>query len=217
MSRLFSALLLMAALAGCSSSSQQISYTQRCRPQVAFVPVINGTNASLPWDVERELTDDILDHVMCGGLYWVSPLNQFQTAIEQTKGKDYFGADLSFANHFSHNDFLVIAELIEHDMKPYDRYEYPELATPRHISDRLKVLEVAARIRVLDLRYETPVIVRQEVVESRMLLSAKEGEAVAIQDGPSCPEYMGTPFAKCHQELAGMIADKMEEAIFCSW
>ncbi len=216
MARFFSfALVLLALAAGCVSAPTA-PQAPRCRPQIALVPVINGTNVKLPWDVETELTDDILDCLMCEGAFWVSPYNQYECALEQTKGRDYFGIDLSFANHFSHNDFLVIVELVEHEMKPYRREEYPDLMVS-HTPDRHQVLALSARIRVIDLRFEEPAIVRQEIVETYKLVSPKAAKVCYDGLNDLVPEYSNTPLARGHKELAALVASKIEEAVFCNW
>ena len=216
MARLFPfALALLALVAGCVSAPTA-PQAPRCRPQVAVVPVVNRTNAKLPWDLEAELTDDILDHLMCEGTFWVSPFNQFEVALEQTKGRDYFGSDLSFANHFSHNDFLIIAELVEHEMKPYKRELYPDIQV-NHTPDRHQVLAMSIRLRVIDLRHEEPLIVRQEIVDSYKLVSPKAAKTNYAGLNDLVPEYGNTPLANGHKELAGEVASKIEEAVCCTW
>jgi len=73
MARLFSfALVLLAFAAGCVSAPTT-PQAPRCRPQIAVVPVVNRTDAKLPWDIEAELTDDIISDLMLEGTFWVSP------------------------------------------------------------------------------------------------------------------------------------------------
>jgi|GEM_PF-2977512 len=216
MARLFSyAFVLLAFAAGCASAPYTAPQAPRCRPQIAVIPVANKTTAKLPWDLETEMTDDVLECLMANGTFWVSPFNQFECALEQTKGRDYFGTDLSFANHFSHNDFLIVAELVEHEMKPYSREAYPDLQVS-HSAEKHQVLALAIRLRVIDLRHEEPIIVRQEIIDTYKLVSPKGTKVAHDVLADKVPNYGSTPLSKGHKELASVVADKIEEAVFCN-
>jgi hypothetical protein len=168
------------------------------------------------WDISHEITNEVVDSMLDRSTLNITPLAHYRGAIDQIAGADLFGKDLSFANHFASNDFLVLMELVKHDTVPYNKEHFPHI-TSRRSSECHSVLELGVRLRVLDLRSEEPRIVLQEFVECDQLITKRAAQIdYSLLDCES-KSYHDTPLALAHQVLAQEIAEKVEYATLSHW
>lgn len=218
MSRLYLLLTPLLFLTGCCTNqcTQPPIVCQRCRPNTALIPLVNNSNCAVQWDISHEITNEVVDSMLDRSTLNITPLAHYRGAIDQIAGADLFGKDLSFANHFASNDFLVLMELVKHDTVPYNKEHFPHI-TSRRSSECHSVLELGVRLRVLDLRSEEPRIVLQEFVECDQLITKRAAQIdYSLLDCES-KSYHDTPLALAHQVLAQEIAEKVEYATLSHW
>lgn len=125
------------------------------KPAVALVPVINKACLDVPWDLSEELTDSIRYEAMQHGDLYLLSKEQVNADLNRIGDIDFFGRDISFSKQFCGANYVVILELLEHWIKP----------GPCNCNLIMKM-----RIRVIDIRCETPRIVLQEVFGGTKLL-----------------------------------------------
>lgn len=125
------------------------------KPAVALVPVINNCCLDMPWDLSEELTDSIRFEAMQHGDLYLLSKDQVQADLARMGNVDFFGRDISFSKQFSDANYVVILELLEHWIKP---------------GSCNSTLVMKMRIRVIDIRCQTPRIVLQEVFGGTKIL-----------------------------------------------
>ena len=117
--RLFT-LSLCLIMAGCAKNSDcnPVCYQKiKTKPNVAFIPCIEG-EGFCNWDLGKELTNETLEDLVAKNTVYITPYVQFKNALDSTQDCDYFSSDLNFANYFSSSDFLVVSELLKHEVVP---------------------------------------------------------------------------------------------------
>jgi hypothetical protein len=177
---------------------------------------MNEVACDYQWDVSRELTDDTLNDLVEKNTVYVTPYVQFKPALENTSNCDYFGSDLNFANYFGQSDFLVVSELLSHELCPYTKEHFPEIA-PKRSYGPFQVLVLGTRVRVLDLRFEHPKVILQKFIETKEIVSNSEAAIDYSNISPENDHYLDTPLARGHQKIASEMANEIEGAILCNW
>lgn len=155
---LFTSLAAALVLAACGPQEQFMTrYHEdgRAKPAVAVASMIDTTSADLPWSLSEELTGAVMEQLQKSGSLFVAPESEF------TLSENPFGQDLAWVKReFIDHEFVVFLELVEHSFRPADKTV--KALSPQEISTNL---DMAVRIRVLDLRSDAPKIVLQEVIK----------------------------------------------------
>ena len=217
MARYLFTLLLCLCFTGCTTRSDSnvnpLCY-QKTKPNVAFIPLKESLQYPYQWDVSKELTDNILQALVNKNTVYITPYIHFKTALDFTAGCDYFSSDLNFANYFGVSDFLVVSELLTHEIIPYAGRSETE---PKRNLAQFKTLKLGTRVRVLDLRYEHPKVILQKFVESHEIVSGTECRINYNEIGPEHELYQTTPLYRGHCKIANELANEIESAILCNW
>lgn len=208
--------LLCLSLAGCSqnSDSNPVRY-QKTKPNVAFVP-LKESEPFCYWDLGKELTDDTVQEMVTKNTVYITPYNQFKTALENTGECDYFSSDLNFANYFGSSDFLVVSELLRHEIVPFNPTARTDVDHKKNFA-QFQVLDLGTRVRVLDLRYENPKVILQKFVDTREIISGTETKIDYSEIRPENELYASTPLCRGHKKIAHELAREIESAILGNW
>lgn len=165
---LFSAL----TLASCQHKKNSETAVQETpvagRPIVAIVPLIDHSDHGLSWNVSDELTKGLYAHLLeKHDLYLTHPEKITATLKRLSRENDPFGTNLAWVKRaFAGNEFVVFTELAKHE-------EVPQAGT-----DAAAELQIALRVRVIDLRDQKPQVILQEIVRKT--------------------EHVARPFTKAH-------------------
>src|SRR3990167_8662773 len=131
----------------CNEETSRFHEDGRAKPIVALTSMIDTTSFDAPWSVSEELTTMILSQVSQSGDIYVSSQEEFPYT------ENPFGADISWMKREFHSqEFIVFLELVEHEAVPVTKNR----TSPQDSSTNLNM---AVRIRVIDLRGPTPKIV----------------------------------------------------------
>lgn len=149
------ALLVLASVSCNRSQNSEMSRFHedgRLKPSVAIASMIDTTSFDASWSLSEELTQGIMSHVASTGDIYV------HSQDESPFTENPFGADLSWMKReFQGEEFVAFLELVEHEFVPVrTKSMAPEDASSN--------LNMAVRIRVIDLRPEKPRIVLQEMI-----------------------------------------------------
>ncbi len=213
MYRLISLLLGTVFLAGCGPHYvDTFPYYDdgRCKPAVAILPIKDVSQCGLSWNLGDELYEDIYDELVDRGHLYILPEQVVETYVAKTQGVDYFGRDLSFTESFGKSEFVVIMEFIEHDIEPYVRGKYSNLYPTRNAACS-HVLKLRVRIRVVDVRCDTPQIVLQEIVQSNHMIPIDKDSFDANKDAWGKENYCNSFFYSAHKRLAYDLAERIEK------
>lgn len=117
--------------------------------------------------------------------------------------------DLKPFLQFHPSHFVIVMDLIEHRVVPYQRGKIKPLYVADIPSDDAVVLLMKLKLRVVDIRGATPRIVRQEVIESNHMMEKNAVEQSIAKFGT--PTFGITPLAVAHARLAKDVASKIEQ------
>ena len=171
----------------------------RVKPSVAIASMLDTTAFDASWSLSEELTQGVMNHIATNGEIFV------HSQEESPFTENPFGTDLSWMKReFQGEEFVAFLEMVEHEFAPVKTKGVSPLETSSN-------LNMAVRIRVIDLRPETPQIVLQEMVRDsyfvpKTLIPTDYTVEVWGTDG-----YRKSPMGIAHagliQEIAGRIAD----------
>jgi len=183
----------------------------RQKPIVAVLPVIDNTaENNLKWDLSRELTDELRKRVYeSKNLYLLREggnrevAKQLSTPNPQTISK-------AIASSLGSAEFVVVAEIIEQDEEKYGVGHYLESSQNAGVGS---VLSLALRVRVIDIRRDTPKVILQEVLDNDYVIS----RAYMNCDYSKCPwgteAFTHTPMGMAHNRLIRTLVSRIEAYI----
>lgn len=175
----------------------------RAKPVVAIASMIDTTSFDAPWSLSEELTAMILQHLgNRGEIYAI--LKEDDSSTENP-----FSQDLSWIKqNFADQEFVVFLELVEHQTAPAAK---PKRNLPAHeISNNLNM---AVRLRVVDLRSDPPRIVLQEMIRDSYFIPKTLLPADYTATGWGTEEYLKTPMGIAHSQLVQEIAARITDYI----
>jgi hypothetical protein len=159
MYRLLAGMFILLMTVACQQNQEE--YTKfyddgTTRPSVAIVPVIDSTSSELSWSLSEEFTTTINNFISQRNALFCASNEEVDNQLNYTNNP--FDGNISWVkNSFSANEFVVFLELIKHDNKVID-------AKITKNNSKATNLDMAMRIRIIDLRKETPKIVLQEKI-----------------------------------------------------
>lgn len=150
---------LLATLVGCKNQSNQ-EFTRyyedgRAKPSIVLAPIIDTTSFDLSWSLSEEF-HQLLIHQFAGqGNLYVNE----DTSSYLTSAKNPFGEDLNWVKQeYSPNEFVIFMEFIQHDQTPAKAMYDPT----ENVSTNLNM---AIRLRMIDIRGSSPKVVLQQVLK----------------------------------------------------
>ena len=187
----------------CDETATRFHDDGRAKPVVAITSMIDTTSFDAPWSLSEEFTSLVFNQVSSSGEIYI------QTHEEFPPSENPFNADISWMKkEFPSQEFAVFLELVEHDIVPVTKgrksFNQYEASTN---------LEMAVRIRVIDLRGAQPKIVLQEMVRDSYFVPKTILPTDYSISGWGTSEYRKTPMGIAHAQLAQEIANRVSEYI----
>ena len=180
-----------------------------CKPCIALAPIQDCSDSGLPWDLAEELRDDLRFCSMDNGNIFLLSPKKVEKITDKLGEIDYFNKDIAFAKEFSQCEFLVVLEMIDHHIQPYVQGEVAPLY-PIRTGRCNNVLMMKVRMRIIDLREETPCVVLQEIFCSNHMI-AKDSEKC---DYAKCcwgsDAFGRTPYGVAHKRMIKDLVDRIE-------
>ncbi|OGN65082.1 MAG: hypothetical protein A3E80_03715 [Chlamydiae bacterium RIFCSPHIGHO2_12_FULL_49_9] len=192
--------------ASCARNNDQMSRFHedgRAKPVVAVASLIDTTSFDAPWSLSEEFTTSIVGQISQTGTIFV----QAQEDCPFTENP--FGNDLSWMKReFQEHEFVVFMEMVEHEAVPASKAK--RNLPPQEVSTNLNM---AVRIRVVDLRGSEPKIVLQEMVREsyfvpKTLLPTDYSQVVWGTD-----EYRKSPMGIAHAQLMQEIVARITDYV----
>lgn len=171
------------------------------KPVVAVASMIDTTSFDAPWSLSEELTSTLVQRMVQGNQIYVEAQDEAPFA------ENPFGNDLSWIKReFPTHEFIVFLELVEHELVPAVKSK--KNLPPQEISSNLNM---AVRIRVIDLRGPSPRIVLQEMVRDSYFvpktLLPTDYSIVTWGTEGFRKSPMGIAHAQLIQEIANRVSD----------
>jgi len=204
--RYLSAIMLGLGLMSCnrSNNDEMSRYHEdgRAKPSVAVASMIDTTSFDASWNLSEELTSMIVGQISAGGQIFV------RSQDESPFTESPFGADLSWMKReFQSQEFVVFLELVEHESVPVTKAKN---YSPQEVSTNLNM---AVRLRVIDLRPATPKIVLQEMVRDSYFVPKTLIPVDYSTAYWGTEDYFKTPMGIAHAQLVQEISNRISDYI----
>ncbi len=201
--RKISLLLLALAAASCNRSQtnemSRFHEDGRVKPSVAIASVLDTTSFDASWSLSDELTQGVMSQVASTGKIFV------HSQEESPFTENPFATNLNWMKReFQGEEFVAFLELVEHEFVPVRT----KGTAPQEASSNLNM---AVRIRVVDLRAETPKVVLQEMIRDSYFVPKTLIPTDYAVDAWGTEGYRKSPMGIAHagfiQEIASRISD----------
>lgn len=214
MYKLLSFLFISIAVVSCQKQEAEkpLSSSDHTKPKVTLVPLIDNSGHSLGWNLSDEITYTLFSKLEKPHTLQLTPLTQVKHQIRRLKeSQNPFSNDLSWVKaHFPQEDFLVFLEMIEHSEVPNQKGQDLEA---RAVSANL---HLALRLRILDVRGQTPTVVLQEIVQDTHFIPKQFTQYNFYQAHWNTEDFAISPVGIAHAQLITEIKKHIEEYITTS-
>lgn len=213
-SSLFTAAIFALTLSSCNNGNDTalLYESNMPKPAVAVVPLIDNSNHALAWSLSDEIT-----FTLCAKL---DKQNRLDLALPGKVKADSrkmgeihnpFGDDISWVKGaFSDEEFVVFLEMVDHSEVPnYTAAKAP----PETLSAQLNL---ALRLRIIDLREENPKIVLQEIIRDSHFIPRQFTSYNFPQTPWTTDEFFLSPVGIAHQQLLTELKGRIEDYILLS-
>jgi hypothetical protein len=202
--RYLPAFLIGLAAVSCNRDNSQTTRFHedgRAKPSVAIAPLLDTTSFDVSWNLSEEITSGIMQLVGNTGQIYA------HSREDSPFSENPFGSDLSWMKREFHSEeFVVFLELVEHEFAPVQ-------TKGSSLQEASANLNMAVRVRVIDLRPAVPKIVLQEMVRDSYFIPktlVPHDYSVATW---GTEEYKKSPMDIAHAVIMGQIANRISDYI----
>ncbi len=200
----FALLILLAAVSCNRGQNEEMSRFHedgRVKPSIAIASLIDTTSFDASWSLSEEITQGVMSQVAQTGQVYVH-LEESSPFTENP-----FGTDLSWMKREFHSEeFVAFLELVEHEFAPVKGKEVP-------LQESSANLNMAVRLRVVDLRASTPKIVLQEMIRDSYFIPKTLIPCDYSIDVWGTEGFRKTPMGIAHAQLVQEIASRISDYI----
>jgi hypothetical protein len=193
-------------LAGCCQNDCEMTrYHEdgRAKPVALITPMIDTSSFDAAWSISEELTQSIAGQVGATGTIFVHANDDVSFT------ENPFSQNIGWVKReFPDQEFVVFLELVEHEAVLADpaKKDLPP-------QEQSTYLNMAVRMRIVDVRSATPKIVLQEMIKDnyfipKALLPTNYNVATWGTD-----EYLDTGMKAAHDKMVGEISHRISDYI----
>lgn len=154
-----------------TTQSHKVHDDGRRKAVTCVTPIYDINNISLPWSLSDDLTTNLKNRLVKRGNVYLTNLSIEEIDLEDLNYEEVKNVHLeenlslnlnytSLKDKYPDSEFVVFMELIKHDVHPkLETKSFFDKLTPSY------VLDLALRLRIVDLRKNTPELILQEVIE----------------------------------------------------
>lgn len=174
----------------------------RAKPSVIVTQLLDTSSFDIPWSLSEELTTLITQNLSQNRALYVSQKEDAPFA------ENPFGNDLHWIKQeFKSHEFAVFLELVDHSYRPVLK------PTTSSMRDAATNLDMAIRVRVVDLRSPTPKIILQELIKESYYIPKTLMPIDYNSITWGSPEYYRSPMGIAHRELARILTERLNDYI----
>ena len=218
MHRLLAAFFLLISVVSCAPH-HQVGYEPEyaedgfTRQKIAIIPVFDDSNPNLEWNVSYELTQEIRDKIKRDNHFFLLDEDQTFRKVLRTRHMSLDEMVDLIWPVFGRADYVILLELIQHDVLAYERESHPEICTREDFCCN-NTLQQKIRISVLNVQWRPKKLILEEMITLSSTIP-KECEFWDYRSfGLGSVYYPETPIAKAHQHLAERVAEYIETVIW---
>lgn len=205
----YAAVAIAIIFASCSGKVSQDQFTKyyddgRAKPVIAIAPIIDTTSFDSSWSIAEEFSSTLFSKLLSKGTLFLNNENEKYL----TTAENPFSNDLSWVKkEFSPNEFVIFLEIVEHNLIPVDRTQ--TIDSPETSSH----LNVAVRIRIVDIRGNTPKIVLQELVRESQYFSRVLIPFDYSKFHWGTEEYNSSPMGEAHANIVKQLVERINDYV----
>ena len=200
-------------LAGCHSDAQDsvVIESEKQIPKVAILPLIDNSEQVLDWSLSDEFTYTLCSKLRQQGALQIASLPHIKSYVRKMKSTyNPFSEDLSWTkNVFTDEEFVVFLEMVEHREEPHTS-SLSLQTTPETLNADL---HICLRLRILDLRHETPTITLQELFQDSHFIPRQFTQYNFHQAAWNTDEFALSPVGIAHAQLLRQLKERIEDYI----
>lgn len=198
-------LTALAFLASCNRGSNdemsRFHEDGRIKPSIAIASMLDTTNFDASWSLSDELTDGVMNQIASTGQVYV------HSEQESPFIQNPFDLNLGWMKREFHSEeFVAFLELVEHEFTPV----ITSGITAQEASNNLNM---SVRLRVVDLRPDTPKIVLQEMIRDSYFIPKTLIPCDYTVEVWGTENYRKTPMGVAHAQLITEIANRITDYI----
>ncbi|KPK32355.1 MAG: hypothetical protein AMS24_04425 [Chlamydiae bacterium SM23_39] len=206
-------ILCFLLLTGCQSNKEESScrfYDDgKAKPTVTLIPIIDSTCYDIPWSLSEEFTHMIKKNLIKNGNIYIPQNNEF--ILSSTINP--FSNNLSWLKDKTEDEeFIILLELIEHKEVPISKTMKKAIKLPES-KKRAYNLDMAMRIRVIDVRKTTPKIIMQEKIEDSFYVPNNIERTNYNITTYGTHEYKSSPMGKIHKKFSQKLTKRISDYI----
>ena len=123
--------------------------------------------------------------------------------------KNPFDVDVAWTNSYKPSEFVVFLEITQHRaLLPQSNLEISSWGTPMSYN-----LDMSARIKVIDIRKDTPKVILQEVISNNFYLPNKYAYNTYSKVEWGKQNFFKTPLGKAHLQFVDKIVDHISSYV----
>lgn len=207
-------LLSALALAGCGSKSVNESTVRlhddgRAKPYVTIVPMLDSTSYDIPWSLSEEFSTMIKSKLSKQGDICIAKDKEIQLSTDENP----FDTNVSWVKKsFASDEFVVFLELVEHEDVPIVK----TAKDPSRINEfrrNASNLNVAVRLRIVDVRGDKPKILLQEMIKDSYYMTNSIDKADYTKAFYGTEEYTTSPLGTAHAQFAKQLIERIYDYV----
>ncbi len=187
----------------------------REKPTVEVLPLIDRTQTKLPWSLSKELTDFTRDRLkQSGRLLVAARAGAYPEMLRYTR-EDLMGTRMDFAKDFKGANYILLMELVSHQVTPYTRNMDLKPIYPVGGGEATEVIQMSLHMRLIDVRTDEPrVVMQREMPSNHLVPKGKEFANIGYADiRPGDPRFLATPLGRAHARMIRDVAEQVEQYI----
>lgn len=191
MKRVVFVLLCLAATACASRYADFFPYFDNGtkKPSFTMLPIYNETTSPLANDFPTDLSKAVRNRLKRTGKTYSPPISQMQRELGSMSIKELGStSDLKKFSRFKGTDFVVLMETVDCSVVPYSRGAIKPLYSSSELDPQsAKVLMIAVRLEIINMKGLEPKVARMELVKSNHMVSqdtlerAEKGSKTALE------------------------------------
>jgi hypothetical protein len=163
--------------------------------------MLDTTSFDASWSLSEELTAEVTHLIGNKGRLYV------HVRGDSSLNENPFSTDLSWiAKEFQDEEFVAFVELVEHAFVPVQ-------SKGENLQEAANNLNMAVRVRVVDLRGSRPKVVLQEMIRSTYFVPKTLIPCDYAVEVWGTENFRKSPMGIAHAQLASDIAERISEYV----
>ncbi len=201
--------LLFSSCTKYPQNNQDKYYTDgRIKPSVALLPVIDNSNAGMPWDLQEEFHELLLNKIFSLNSLYITTQNPHLYQIDFSNSNSINSIDWA-NNNPGHAEYIACVEIKDHSLMP--RANSKGLFNLESI--KTFTLDISLQIKVIDIRGKNNKTILQETVHQSFFIPWKLTSIEYQKNGWGKTAFFLSPIGIAHTHMLSKVAQRMQDYI----